>query len=212
MKKSANLLMISAIVCSALIFGNGCSKKTVDTPGMEPNGTMAGGTDINYPPAENSGYSESTVTAEGSLDDTGTATNNDQKGALSVNTEVSENSDEYKMEHGRTTVGLSPIYFDFDQASIRGDMIEKMNNNAIYLKQLPNAHVVIEGNCDERGTKDYNIALGQRRALNAKEYLINLGVEPDRIRTVSYGEERPLFIGQDEASYAQNRRDDFIVE
>jgi len=72
--------------------------------------------------------------------------------------------------------------------------------------------IVIEGNCDERGTNEYNLALGERRAINVKEYMINLGVDATRIRTISYGEERPLFIGQNELDWSQNRRADFIVE
>ncbi len=91
-------------------------------------------------------------------------------------------------------------------------MADRMANNALFLKQAQGTSIVIEGNCDERGTSEYNLALGERRALNAKGYLINLGVEANRIRTIGYGEERPLFQGQDEFSYAQNRRDDFILE
>ncbi|MBV5334093.1 OmpA family protein, partial [bacterium] len=72
--------------------------------------------------------------------------------------------------------------------------------------------IVIEGNCDARGTNEYNLALGERRAINAKKYMMDLGVDGKRIRTVSYGEERPLFEGSDEISYQYNRRDDFVIE
>jgi peptidoglycan-associated lipoprotein len=72
--------------------------------------------------------------------------------------------------------------------------------------------VILEGNSDERGTNEYNLALGERRAINTRQYLINLGVAADRIRTLSYGEERPLFPGQDEDSYSMNRRVDFVVQ
>jgi peptidoglycan-associated lipoprotein len=77
---------------------------------------------------------------------------------------------------------------------------------------LPNAAIVIEGNSDERGTNEYNLALGERRAITAKQYLVDLGIDAARIQTISYGEERPLFTGQDEDSYSQNRRDDFIMK
>lgn len=204
------LIMISTIICSAFLFGSGCSKKAVDTPEMSGGGSS--GTDINYPPAENSGYNESTIATEGNLDDTGNADNAAQTGNLSINTPGMEASEEYKRQQGRSTEGLKPIYFNFDQASIRSDMVEVMNNNALYLKQMPGSSVVIEGNCDERGTNEYNLALGQRRALNAKKYLINLGIDEQRIRTITYGEERPLFLGQDEESYSFNRRGDFILE
>jgi peptidoglycan-associated lipoprotein len=206
--KKAKSVLLTALIGSALFLGGGCSKKTVDSPGMTPDGTMSGGTDISYPPAEGTGYSETPLNAEGTLDDTG---EQGQVGNLSVNNET-EQSEEYKKEHGRSSVGLSPIYFNFDQAGVRPDMGDRMANNALFLKQLPESKVVIEGNCDDRGTNEYNLALGQRRAQNAQDYLVNLGVEGDRIRTISYGEERPLFLGQDEFSYAQNRRADFILE
>ena len=120
-------------------------------------------------------------------------------------------SDEYKRVHGRCSEGFSPIYFDYDQAGIRADMRDRMVQNAKNMQQ-GNGSVVVEGNTDSRGTNEYNMALGERRAQNAKDYLIRLGISASKIRTVSYGEERPLFEGQSEDAYAQNRRDDFIAE
>ncbi len=211
--KTAKTILLSALISSALLLASGCGKPTVEPPLVGPEGgSLSGGTDINYPPAETTPYSESTIKTEQTLDDTGVAQIGEQKGNLSVNKDGAEGTDEYKKEHGRSSVGLSPIYFDFDQAGIRPDMADRMANNALFLKQTQGYSVVIEGNCDERGTNEYNLALGERRALNAKEYLVHLGVEANRIRTIGYGEERPLFQGQDEFSYAQNRRDDFILE
>jgi peptidoglycan-associated lipoprotein len=211
--KTLNTILLSALISSALLLGSGCSKKAIEPPPTSPDGSsLSGGTDINYPPAETSGYSESSLTSTGNLDDTGSAQPGEEKGNLSVNKEEVESSDGYKKEHGRSSEGLSPVYFDFDQAGIRPDMADKIANNALFLKQIPGSSVVIEGNCDERGTNEYNLALGERRALNAKEYLIDLGVETGRIRTIGYGEERPLFIDKDEFSYAQNRRADFLLE
>jgi peptidoglycan-associated lipoprotein len=79
------------------------------------------------------------------------------------------------------------------------------------LKQNQSSRVRIEGNCDERGTNEYNMALGERRAQSAKKYLVNLGIHKDRMHTISYGEEKPLLHGHDEYSWAQNRRDDFVI-
>ena len=209
--KTIKHLTLAILVGFTIAVGSGCSKKTVDAPGVGIDGRPIGsGTDIDYPAADGSGYTESVLNAEGTLDDTGGSLA--RGGSLSVNSGEMEQSDEYKRERGRSSTGLHPIYFGFDQAGIQPDMADRMANNALFLKQLPTASVVIEGNCDERGTNEYNLALGQRRALNTKEYLVNLGVEGSRIRTVSYGEERPLFLGQDEFSYAQNRRSDFILE
>ncbi|MBM9603932.1 OmpA family protein [Desulfopila inferna] len=206
-------IILTALLGSALLLGGGCAKKAVDAPGVNADGTpMTGGTDIDYPAAEGSPYSETSLGAEGTLDDTGIPVGNGARGNLSLNDEGGEKSREYKLEHGRSSVGLSPVYFSFDQAGIRPDMIDRMENNALFLKQTPDSNVVIEGNSDERGTKEYNLALGQRRAQNALEYLVNLGVENTRMRAISYGEEHPLFPEQDEFSYAQNRRVDFILE
>ena len=121
-------------------------------------------------------------------------------------------SDAYKREHGRSSPEMRPIYFDFDQSSIRSDQIPSMEHNGSYLKSNPSRSVLVEGNTDDRGTNEYNLALGERRAVAARNYLVEFGIEESRIRTVSYGEERPLFTGQSEDEFAHNRRDDFILE
>jgi len=112
---------------------------------------------------------------------------------------------------GRTSGPLLPIYFDFDKSNIREDQRARIEKNAAFLKQDMAVKVQIEGNCDERGTNEYNMALGERRAINAKKYLSKLGVHEDRMHTISFGEEKPLLHGHDEYSWAQNRRDDFVI-
>lgn len=107
--------------------------------------------------------------------------------------------------------GLKPIYFDFDKSFIRDDARAVMKANAEWLKANPQAKVRIEGNSDERGTKEYNQALGQRRASSAKKYLTDLGIAAKRISLVSYGKEKPVCSESDEACWQKNRRDDFIV-
>lgn len=114
------------------------------------------------------------------------------------------------VEGSRTSLGLLPVYFDLDKSTIRPDQVERIRANAQYLKDNPAVKARIEGNCDERGTYVYNLALGEWRATSAKRYLINLGVTDDRLTTLSYGEERPVNPGQEETAWAQNRRDDFI--
>ena len=113
---------------------------------------------------------------------------------------------------GRTTGPMLPVYFGFDDYSIRPDQRPRMKANADYLKKEDHITIRIEGNCDPRGTREYNLALGEKRALSAKKYLVNLGISADRITTVSLGEEKILLHGQDELAWAQNRRDDFIAE
>ena len=112
---------------------------------------------------------------------------------------------------GRTSPGMKPVYFDFDKSNIRKDMVASMQVNADFMKKNAKSAFRIEGNCDPRGTNEYNMALGERRALAAKKYLVNLGIADAGLSTISYGEERILVQGQDEASYAQNRRDDFVI-
>jgi peptidoglycan-associated lipoprotein len=112
---------------------------------------------------------------------------------------------------GRTSAPLLPIYFDFDKSNIKAEQRDRLEKNAAMLKQNQSYRVRIEGNCDERGTNEYNMALGERRAQSAKKYLVNLGVHKDRMHTISYGEEKPLLHGHDEYSWAQNRRDDFVI-
>ena len=106
---------------------------------------------------------------------------------------------------------VKDIYFDFDKSNIRPDAREVLKANADYILKNSAASVVIEGNCDERGTAEYNMALGQRRADEAKKYLVNLGVKKSTIKTISYGKERPIDPGHDEESWTKNRRDHFVV-
>ena len=116
------------------------------------------------------------------------------------------------LEKTAAKVEAESIYFDFDKSFIRQEYRSILHEKAQSLKDNPNLHVRIEGNCDERGTNEYNLALGERRAMSAKNFLVSLGISPDRIKTISYGEERPFSLGHDEDSWSQNRRDDFVVE
>lgn len=111
---------------------------------------------------------------------------------------------------GRTTGPMLPIYFDFDKSSIRADQKDRIKMNGDILLKNPSLDIKIEGNCDERGTNEYNMALGERRAMSAKKFLMNMGVAENRLTTISYGEERPLNRGHDELAWSQNRRDDFV--
>jgi peptidoglycan-associated lipoprotein len=98
------------------------------------------------------------------------------------------------------------VFFDTDRFDIDSQDAATLSSQAEWLKHYPIARVTIEGHCDERGTRDYNIALGERRANAAKNYLASLGIAPARISTISYGKERPDAMGSDEASWARNRR------
>lgn len=102
------------------------------------------------------------------------------------------------------------VYFDFDRSELRADARETLQTKAELMRQFPEINVRIEGHADERGTIEYNLALGERRADSARQYLVDLGIDPDRLTTVSYGEERPAIAESNEAAWAENRRDEFI--
>jgi len=104
------------------------------------------------------------------------------------------------------------VYFDFDNATLDYQAQELLKQKAMWLRDFPEANVVIEGHCDERGTNAYNLALGERRAESAKAFLVNLGISDARLTTISYGEEKPLDMGQSEESWAKNRRAAFVLE
>ena len=109
------------------------------------------------------------------------------------------------------TVG-DRIFFDFDKSDIRADQRGRADAWADWLKKYPQVTVVIEGHRDERGTREYNLALGERRANSAKSYLVAKGIDPKRIQVISYGKERPAVLGSNEAAWAQNRRDVMVVQ
>jgi peptidoglycan-associated lipoprotein len=103
------------------------------------------------------------------------------------------------------------VFFDYDSSVIKTSEKPKVAAVADYLKANKGKAVKVEGNCDERGTEEYNRALGERRALAVREELISLGIGPSEVDTISYGKDKPLATGHDEAAWKQNRRDDFIV-
>ena len=106
---------------------------------------------------------------------------------------------------------LKDIRFDFDKYDIRPEDTEILKENAALLKKYPNVKIQIEGHCDERGTTEYNVALGERRANSTKRYLLSLGIPADRLSTISYGEEKPVDPGHTEEAWAKNRRAHFVI-
>jgi peptidoglycan-associated lipoprotein len=102
--------------------------------------------------------------------------------------------------------GADTIYFDTDRFDVDSTDQVALAKQAQWLGRYPNKRATVEGHADERGTREYNLALGERRANAAKNYLISLGIDPSRLSTVSYGKERPIALGSDDQAYAQNRR------
>ncbi len=115
------------------------------------------------------------------------------------------------MTEAQLQAGLAKIFFNFDSSALSQEARETLVKNAELIKQSAGFKVRIEGNCDERGSDEYNLALGERRAQGAMKYLIAMGVPAERLSMISYGEEKPIDPGHDEAAWAKNRRDDFVV-
>ena len=103
------------------------------------------------------------------------------------------------------------VFFGYDSSDLDSDALELLQDQVAWLKQNSDVSVTIEGHCDERGTREYNLALGEKRAQAVKNYLIGLGINPDRVSTISYGKERPAVVGSNDGAWSQNRRSVTIV-
>ena len=136
-----------------------------------------------------------------------------ETGAVPTDTPTDTASGPGTQAHFSTAVGApnTVVYFDTDQYDIDAEDSAKLQTQARYFAQYSNVNFTIEGHADERGTREYNLALGERRANSAKNYLVSLGIPATRIRTVSYGKEQPVALGSDEGSWAQNRRAATVV-
>jgi len=115
------------------------------------------------------------------------------------------------LEEINQEVPLQMIHFDFDRYFIRDDAKSVLETNSSWLKKWDSVQVLIEGHCDERGTEEYNLALGEKRAKSTFDYLVSLGVSPDRIKTISYGKSQSLDPGHNEMAWAKNRRAQFTI-
>lgn len=192
MKKT--FFTIMTIVLISGMIATGCAKKAVKSE-------MAGeGAEV-APKAE-------TAMQETPKPAIGEAT--PQKGEAIESEQISRGEAAKKAEPVVEVKGIGDIFFDFDRSFIREDARPTLEDNAKYLKANVNIRVTIEGHCDERGTSEYNIALGERRAQSAKRYLTDMGMDPSRISTVSYGEEKPFCGEHNEQCWQENRRAHFV--
>ena len=119
--------------------------------------------------------------------------------------------DPANLNEDRAALAANTVHFEFDSAVVKTSEQENIQSVATYLTSNPNDKLMIEGNCDERGTEEYNRSLGERRALALREALAKLNVDPKRVRTISYGKDKPADPGHDDAAWAKNRRGDFVV-
>ena len=188
--------MIWIAVPALLTFLYGCPKKKPATPPADLNVET---TSVPAPPAAPSQPEEVEQPAAPEVADTTEANPLESGDMEAVNAELARR-------------GFSPdIYFDYDESSLTDDTRDKLSRNADLLKSNARFSVTIEGHADERGTNEYNLALGERRANAVRDYLTSLGVAGDRLRTISYGEERPVCTETAESCWSQNRRVHMII-
>ena len=200
--KTASCMFFSVLI----LFNMGCSPSTA-----KPN--------VGSPGTGNSPETSAQSSGEGRLDSTresnlpSTSSPDQAKGAKSP-AASSSSLDNLKEGKSSATAASSPlkdVFFEFDRHDLTGDARDILKGNAEWLKKNSSARVEIEGHCDERGTSEYNLALGAKRSQAARDYLVTLGIAPDRISTISYGEEIPACIESGENCWRQNRRVRFIV-
>lgn len=184
MCKNVYLTVILGMLLSAMFFTVSCTKKVVQT---EPVSTA--------PPEVSKASDRSAEEAE--------QTRRIQEDRLQAEAAAREAAE--------TAFVNENIHFAFDSSVLSNQAQEILNNKADYLRANSGVTVTVEGHCDERGTASYNIALGERRAKSVRDFLVDLGISANRLKTISYGEERPLAIGPNEASWAKNRRAQFVI-
>jgi peptidoglycan-associated lipoprotein len=187
MKNKLTLMGIFVVIIFSLTIFTGCAKKTV----VKSDDTQ-----------EQAAAPAQTV-------DTSSQANIIKPAETTAGKEAS--NEQSSLMQATTKSPVRDINFDFDSSGIRPDAREILQNNASYFIKNRTSSVIVEGHCDERGTAEYNIALGQKRAEETKKYLVNLGVKESMMKTVSYGEERPLDSDSNEEAWAKNRRAHFAV-
>ena len=139
-----------------------------------------------------------------------TSTSSDVSSSAETGTTESASIEPGSQEDLIVNVG-DRVFFNYDSAELDNDAQELLQDQVAWLKQYSDVSVIIEGHCDERGTREYNLALGEKRAQSVKNYLINLGISSDRVSTIYYGKERPAVVGSNDGAWAQNRRSVTIV-
>ena len=199
MRKELSLTVL-LILCVLLALGTGCSKKATV------------GHDVISQPGNTVGDQKS----KDAMADKMAQDEKARQRALRDKAAVDEGAALEKSKAKTDTVaraeGMADIHFDFDKYAIRAGDREILNKDAAWIKKINPKNVMIEGNCDERGTAEYNLALGERRATEAKKYLVSLGIDEKILKTISYGNERPLDPGHNEDAWAKNRRAAFVAD
>ena len=188
----------SLFVVAALLFFQGCGPKQVSVPLSERIGAKTGETGERGPAGIGT---EEEKGKGGSITEEDLRAKSEREGKKGASEQATASD---------LASQLRDIYFEFDSYSIRSEDVPTMKGVAAWLSAKPAARITIEGHCDERGTTDYNLALGQKRAEAAKDYLVRMGASDKRLKTVSYGKEAPLDPGHSEEAWHKNRRVHFV--
>jgi len=184
---SKRYIIVIAFILSSIVISGGCAKRVSTS---EIGESMKPSVDIGKPPVQVSVTEPPVPAVEG----------------------IKESPvKEGLVERPLLMKDVRDVYFDFDRYQIREDARAILSDNAAILNGKVFKKVIIEGHCDERGTTDYNLALGERRAESTRRYLVSLGVDPSKISTISYGKEKPFCMGHNEDCWQQNRRAHFVV-
>ena len=190
-------LMIWMALPALLVFLYGCPKKKPATPPADLNVET---TTVPAPP------STPTTQPQDVQQPAAPPVTNDQKEDALTSSDMAVVNDELKRR------GFSPdVYFDYDESNLSDDTRDKLSRNADLLKSNPQFAVTIEGHADSRGTSEYNLALGERRANAVRDYITSLGIDASRLRTISYGKERPVCTEEVESCWSQNRRAHLVI-
>ncbi len=192
---------IVVILGLGLILTVGCAKKVVKETAEEKTATVQKEAAAAAQPAETE---EQRLARENAMKEAALREEQERERALAAQKEK-------EAAAAAMAEAFADLRFDFDKFDLKPEARETLKKAAAYMTANKDVTVVIEGNCDERGTVEYNLALGEKRALGAMKFLVDLGVDKGRIKTISYGKERPLDPGHTEDAWAKNRRDHFVV-
>jgi peptidoglycan-associated lipoprotein len=199
LSRSAHVTIASLLVLGVVVAG--CAKRPATTAAAAPAPTAAATTTPGA--GSGSGVVAPAPVAPGGTSGAGAATATPSTAAPAARPSPAEFT---------ATENLRDVYFDFDKYDIRPPDAKTLDTNATWLKSNPNHLVLIEGHCDERGTNEYNLALGERRAKSTMNYLVSQGIQASRITIISYGEERPVCTQKNDECWAKNRRAHFLVK
>lgn len=191
MKKTMTVLLILGFAFSTLLFASSCAKKQIGGEEKVTGAPAKPMEKMEEPTAHRYPKEGVEKKAEG---------------------EMAKDQAAIRLKIEKQAFESENIYFDFDKSDLKPEARAILDKKAKWLRAHPEFNLVIEGNCDERGTPEYNLALGERRAIAAWKYLNALGISGDRMTTISYGEERPAYLGHNERAWAKNRRDEFKLK